>query len=451
MVDNIVGIDDILFGFGHFFDATCDRRGTAVDDGPDVTFTTHLIRAQPCSIGILIGLVRHHALRKQRGKRLFHVDHADMAERTRPETGVEQMQNRVLDTANILVNRQPFFRSRTVKGLVMRLACKADEVPAGIDKRIERVGFAARLLMTFGAVDLAPGRVTIERVAGDVKADVFGQFYRQLVIRHGDRATCLTMDDRDWRAPITLARNAPVAQAILRLALAPAFFLGLCDHISLRLIDGHPVHPVRIHDEAGVGVGDISFKMAVGQIAIGHDAGNGQMIFAREIKVALVMCRAAKDRARAVIHQDEIGDINGQVPAWIQRVLNGKPRIEAKLFSGFNVGRCRSAFAAFRDKVLQIRRVGRQLLRDRVVCGNGNKACAEHGVGARCKHINAVVPARKAEPAFQTLRFANPVFLHQPHLVGPLVKRPKANEQFFGKVGNFQKPLAQLAALNRCT
>ena len=234
----------------------------------------------------------------------------------------------------------------------------------------------------------------------------------------------------------------------MRLALAPAFFLGLCDHIRFRLVDGHAVHPVRIHDDAGVGVGDISVEMAVGQIAIGNDAGHGQMIFAREIKVALVMCRAAKDRASAVIHQYEIGDIDGQVPAWIQRVLNGKPCIEPKLFSGFNVGRCGSAFAAFRDKILQIRRVGRQLLRDRVIGGNGNKACAEHGVGTRCKNINAVVTARKAKPAFQTLRFANPVFLHQPHLVGPLVKRPKANEQFFGKVGNLQKPLAQLAALN---
>ena len=259
------------------------------------------------------------------------------------------------------------------------------------------------------------------------------------------------MDDRDWRAPITLARNAPVAQAILRLALAPAFFLGLCDHIRFRLVDGHAVHPVRIHDDAGVGVGDISFKMAVGQIAIGNDAGHRQIIFAREIKVALVMCWTAKDRTRAVIHQDEIGDINRQVPAWIQRVLNGKPCIEAKLFSGFNVGRCRSAFAAFCDKVMQIRRVGCQLLRDRMVGSNGNKACAEHGVGARGKYINAVVTARKAEAAFQALRFANPVFLHQPHLVGPLVKRPQANKQFFCKVGNLQKPLAQLAAFNRRT
>ena len=302
MVHNIVWIDDILFGLGHFFNATRDRRSAAVDDGPDIAVTPHLIGAQPCSIGILIGLVRHHALRKQRGERLFHVDHANMAERTRPKTGVEQMQNRVLNTANILVNRQPFFGRRSVKGLVMRLACEADEVPAGIDKRIERIGFAARLLMAFGAIDLAPGRVTIQRVTGDVKADVFGQLHRQLVIWHGDRAACLTMDDRDWRTPITLARNAPVAQAILRLALAPAFFLGLCDHIRFRLVDGHAVHPVRIHDNAGVGVGDISFKMAVGQIAIGNDTGNRQIIFAREIKVALVMCWAAKDRARAVIH-----------------------------------------------------------------------------------------------------------------------------------------------------
>jgi len=61
----------------------------------------------PCG---LVDRVRHHALRKQRGERLFHVDHADMAERAGPETGVEQMQNRVLDTMS--VRSKPNYRKK---------------------------------------------------------------------------------------------------------------------------------------------------------------------------------------------------------------------------------------------------------------------------------------------------------------------------------------------------
>ena len=80
---------------------------------------------------------------------------------------------------------------------------------------------------------------------------------------------------------------------------------------------------------------------------------------------------------------------------------------------------------------------------------NGNEACAEHRIGPRGEYVDASSPAWKAERAFQPLRLANPVFLHQPNLVGPLVKRPKSSQQFVGEVGDFEKPLAELAALDR--
>ena len=83
------------------------------------------------------------------------------------------------------------------------------------------------------------------------------------------------MDDRDGRAPITLTRNAPVAQTILRLANTPAFGLRLGDDIGFGLIDGHAIHPVRIHNSTGASESDITFKITVGQIAIGNNARHG--------------------------------------------------------------------------------------------------------------------------------------------------------------------------------
>ena len=114
------------------------------------------------------------------------------------------MQNRMFNAANILVNRKPFFRNRAIKWLVIWLACKADKIPAGINEGIQRIGFAACGLVALWAIGLAERRVPIKRVSGDVETDIFGQFYRQLIVGHRDRAACLTMDDGDWRAPITL-------------------------------------------------------------------------------------------------------------------------------------------------------------------------------------------------------------------------------------------------------
>ena len=79
LVNNVIGIDDILFGLGHLLDAACNCWRTAVDNCPYVAFAAHLVGAQPCALCVLIGLVRDHALREQRRERLFHINQADMA------------------------------------------------------------------------------------------------------------------------------------------------------------------------------------------------------------------------------------------------------------------------------------------------------------------------------------------------------------------------------------
>ena len=50
----------------------------------------------------------------------------------------------------------------------------------------------------------------------------------------------------------------------------------------------------------------------------------------------------------------------------------------------------------------------------------------------------------------QALGTADPVALHQPHLVGPaMLQRVEAGEQLLGGVGNAEEPLRQLAALDQ--
>ena len=61
----------------------------------------------PLAVRLAVGLVHHHALGEQAGERLVDAEMAGRLHRAGEEARVEQMQDRVLDAADILVDRQP--------------------------------------------------------------------------------------------------------------------------------------------------------------------------------------------------------------------------------------------------------------------------------------------------------------------------------------------------------
>src|SRR5258706_10210638 len=121
------------------------------------------------------------------------------------------MQDRMLDPADILRDRQPLLRHRPIERCAPRLAGEAYEIPGRIDERIECVGLTPRCAAAGRAIDMFPARMPVERIAGNVEGHILGQYHRQLIAWHRHRATGLAMDDRDRRAPVALARYAPVA------------------------------------------------------------------------------------------------------------------------------------------------------------------------------------------------------------------------------------------------
>src|SRR3546814_14684222 len=77
------------------------------------------------------------------------------------------------------------------------------------------------------------------------------------------------MDDRDRRAPIALARHAPVAQAEHGGAGAPALALGAADDFGLGLFHGEAVQEIGIYEAAGADIGLVAD--AFGFVAFGGD------------------------------------------------------------------------------------------------------------------------------------------------------------------------------------
>ena len=110
-----------------------------------------------------------HALGEQAGERLATPDLAVVVQGPGDEAGVEQVQDRVLDAADILVDRQPVVG----RGLVDRLGGvrvgEAGEVPGAVDEGVEGVGLALGRAAAGRAGDVLPGRVAVQRVAGLVE------------------------------------------------------------------------------------------------------------------------------------------------------------------------------------------------------------------------------------------------------------------------------------------
>ncbi len=203
-------------------------------------FLEHLVRIDDVALrfGHDVAVFEHHALREQPLERLVEVEQPHVAQHAGEEARVEQMQNRVLDSPAVKVHRHPVGGVNGIERQVgiPRIA-KAQEVPGRVDKRVHRVGLTPRRSPTRGTRRPNELRHLREgRIASASECRHLGQRHRQLVERDPDDAVFVAIDDGDRRAPITLARDAPILQAILHFARPnpPASCVG-----------DHPRHHVR--------------------------------------------------------------------------------------------------------------------------------------------------------------------------------------------------------------
>ncbi len=160
------------------------------------------------------------------------------------------------------------------------------------------------------------------------------------------------------------------------------------------------------------------------------------------------MRRAGKDRAGAVIHQDEVGDPDRQFPIGVQRVAHADAGVHPQFFGRLDGLRCGAALAAFGDEGGDLGVVRLKHLGNRMIGRNADEGRAEQGVGPGGEHLDRVAAVGALEAEAQAARFADPVGLHQPHFLGPVLQRVDGVEQLLGEIGDLEEPLRQLAPLD---
>ena len=280
-----------------------------------------LLRKKPLPGRALICLVANHALREEPGERFVEIEVAALFQCPGEEPRVKEVEDRMLDPANILVDGHPIIDRLPLEGGGRARRAKAQEIPSRIKKRIQCVGLASRATAASRAEDVFPCRMTIERVARHLEADILRQDYRQVLLGHGDDAAGAAMDDRDRTAPITLARDPPIAQPIGGSALAATQHLEPLGGRVLRFGDQQTVEKVRVEQRAVFEIGGVvdceSCRVCAGRQ---HDRDHREAVFSRKFEVALVVRRAAENGARAVLHQHEIGDPDRDMTALVEGV-----------------------------------------------------------------------------------------------------------------------------------
>ena len=187
-------------------------------------FEHRLGRQDPFAVRGAEGLVDHHALREQAGERLLERQMAGAASwrgrrsANREDAGSHARRRRYTDRP--ASSSAPRARSTGMLGMGR---AEAREVPGGIDEGVERVGLA------LGRAAACAGRRHASRsddgssgLPGLSKVTSSGSVTGRSSLGTGTTPQSRAVDHRDRAAPIALARNAPVAQAVVHLALADA-------------------------------------------------------------------------------------------------------------------------------------------------------------------------------------------------------------------------------------
>ncbi len=172
------------------------------------------------------------------------------------------------------------------------------------------------------------------------------------------------------------------------------------------------------------------------------------VVLACELEVALVMRGDAHDGARAIGVQHVVGgpDLDAVAGQTVDAVRAGEHAgLRALRRLALDLGRARGSIEVRLDLGAAV--FGRELPHERVLWRQHHKGHAAERVGARSEDADLVGPVRRGrlegERHLGALGAADPVALHQLHVVGPVERL--VVEQFVGILRRTQEPLLHQA------
>ena len=364
---------------------------------------------------LLAVLAKDQSLVDEFVKRLGRRHLAKVEQHLVPKARVQQMQHRVLRSANIQIDpRCGIVASRTHpvalrfvadKAVVVLRVEIAQIVPATAGPLRHGVGLSL-LAVTGLAPFLGAGQ---GRVAGAGRLEIGEIRRREWQVAFAQaKVAALIPNDRKRLAPVALPAEQPVAQLVIHRPMAKRLLLEPSGDLGLGLGGRQAVEKTGVHRRTVAG----EAKRLPSSRCL-HDDLDRQLEFLRKLQVARVVRRHRHDRAGAVAGQDIVRRPDRHLPA-VDRV----DRVRAGEDSAFVLGQVGALEVALLRRLGLVRPDfglvfrGNNLLEQLALRRHDHVRRAEQRVRSRGENGNLDVGILDAEKHLSPLRAADPVALH---------------------------------------
>ena len=348
---------------------------------------------------------------------LVEVQISHVAQRLCKEARIQKVHAGVLRAADVHVHGQHLVHRLAGERLLFIVRIRiAQVVPARADEGVQRVRIALGGAAALGADRVHEFFMLGERgFAVGAELHVIGEPDGQILFGDRDVAADGAVDDGNGRAPVALAGDQPVPQAVVYLLAALAQFGNVGGDFCARLVAVQSVKLQRADHDAVLGEG----KLRLAALLF-DDLDDRKAVFRRKGVVALVVRGHRHDRARAVGRKDVVGKIDGD-PLAVDGVGAVRAREHARLFAGRGealdlVGLC-CLFDIFFDGGALFGR--RKLAREGVLGRQHDVRHAEDGIAAGGEHAD-LLSAVACELDLAACGLADPVALHVLGLFRPV-------------------------------
>ncbi len=186
-----------------------------------------------------------------------------------------------------------------------------------------------------------------------------------------------------------MARHTPIAQPVTNFLFAPAFGFGIRGDLFFALAIWQSGKGAASGHDAFIDVGFGHRSGSQGGTISGlDDDADRQIVFSGKLEVALIVGGHGHDSTGAVLHQNEICQINRNIVAGerISAISAG----EDALFLCLSLPASSLADLSYSvDKIVYcalLRRAARECRRERMFDGKRDERCAENGVRPRGKN-----------------------------------------------------------------
>ncbi len=287
------------------------------------------------------------------------------------------------------------------------------------------------------------GQVAARKPSRRRELHVVGQQDRQFLLGHRLGAVLGAVHHRDRAAPVALAGDQPVPQAVVDLGVAQPPLHQPGGGGRLGLGDVHPVEKAAVDLAAGPGV----HRLRPALRAFGR-LDHRQLVDEGEVEVALVFAGDGHDGARPVGAEHVVGEVQRDLGA-VERVDGvgageDAPLLELALGGlPFHLRSVADPLDEFGHLPL-LGGAGRQRRDERVLRGQDDIRHAEDRVDPGGEDADLGVGALDGDVELHALGAADPVALHRLDPLRP-VDRVEVVEQLLGVVGDAEHPLLEVA------